>query len=101
MITGAFFFYNNSIMADDKGCKCTKCECTSSSSCSKECSVESKSMNGQTGNEMKECPYMTGKSDVKKQGGSCPYKSGVEYNHEGTKNSGSCPFMKKETEAKI
>lgn len=102
MITGTFFFYNSSIMADDKGCKCTTCECTKSESCSKECTMESKSKNGQTsGGEMKECPYMSRKCDVKKQSDECPYKSGGEYKHEGTKKSGSCPYMKKETEAKI
>lgn len=101
MITGAFFFYNNSIMADDKDSKCTSCECTKSASCSKKCTMESKSMNGQTGGEMNECRCKAGKCDVKKQSGSCPYMSGGEYKHEGTKKSGSCPYMKKEKEAKI
>lgn len=102
MTTGAFFFYNTRTIADDKDGKCCTGECPKTENCQKECKTEcdvkgNKSSSG----EKNECPYMTGKGNTNLKGSECPYKSGTEYKHEGTKKSGSCPYMKKETEVKI
>ena len=98
MITGAFFFYNTRSIADDKDGKCCTGQCMKTEKCQKECKSECSTKNGKTsGGDMKECPYMSGKT----QSGDCPYKSGGEYKHESTKKSGSCPYMKKEAEVKI
>lgn len=102
MTAGAFFFYNTRTIADDKDGKCCKGQCTMTENCQKECKSECDAKNGKTSSgEKKECPYMSGKCSTKTHGSECPYKSGTQYKKEGTKKSGSCPYMKKETEVKI